>query len=69
MEPVEPEPVDPEPVAEPVDPDVLEPVVPAVEPEVDPLPDDIEVSSVPVTSTRLPAADASCDCSEPGSSM
>jgi hypothetical protein len=65
---LEPEPVEPEPVeAEPVEPDpvepepvVPEPVVPAVEPEpeVEPLCEpDMLLSSVPVTSTRLPAFD------------
>jgi hypothetical protein len=76
-----PAPVDPEPVApEPVEPELVvpEPVVPAVEPEpeVVPLPEpepepepDMLVSSVPVTSTRFPAFDWSCDCAEPPSRM
>jgi hypothetical protein len=68
--PVEPAPVEPAPVAPA--PVVPEPVVPAVEPEpeVEPLPEpDMLLSSVPVTSTFLPAFELSCDWDEPPSRM
>jgi hypothetical protein len=69
-----------EPLAEPVEPPVVPPAVvppavvpPAVvPPAVEPLPDDepdMLVSSMPVTSTFLPAFELSCDCAEPPSRM